>query len=361
MALDLSKFFKNPSSKSFLGVDIGTTSIKIVELEEVNGRPFLKNYGLLESYGHLDRQNNVIQTSSLKMIDTDTSRFLAGLLHELHTKIIDALGSLPTFLTFTALLDVPAMSPEETAEAIAFQARSLVPLPIADVTIDWLGVGDYEDEKGLRKQQILLISVPNAEVKNYERVFKAAGLSLKSLEIDGMSLARILTTGDKSQSLILDIGARSTTLAVAQNGVLKYSGQTDFGSSSLTQAISNGLGINIHRAEELKKQRGLKGTGGEYELSTLMVTYLDVILNEGKRLKDNYEKNYRGKIQKVILSGGGAGLIGLEEYTAQYFGLPVAKANPWNLVDYPPEFSPLAKEMGSSLVIALGLAIKQFV
>ncbi len=349
------------SSLPYLGVDIGTTSIKMVEvIKSYGGGPVLKNYGILESYGHLERQNNVIQTSSLKMVDKETAELLRGLFTQLNTTTVDVVASLPSFLSFTALLDLPAMSPEETAQAIAFQARSLVPLPIGDVTIDWLTVGEYEDEKGMKKQEIFLISVPNEEIKKYQSVFFGAGLNLKALEVEGVSLARILTYGDKDESLIIDIGARSTTLAVGKEGTLRYSSQSDFGGSSLTQAIASGLNINVRRAEELKRQRGLKGTGGEYELSTLMVPYLDVILNEGKRVKDNYEKNYRGKIQKIILSGGGANLLGLEKYASEYFGLPAFKADPWKLISLPPEAAPVASELGVSLSVGLGLGIKQF-
>jgi len=347
--------------KSYLGVDIGTTSIKIVELVEAGGKPALKNYGVLESYGHLERLNNAIQTSTLKMLDRETAELLNMLLKHLKISTTDVVASLPSFSSFSALIDVPVMSPEETAQAMQYQARAFVPLPISEVSIDWLPVGEYEDDKGVKHQQIFLVSVPNEQVRKYQRIFKAAGLTLKALEIEGLSLARVLTTGDPTSTLIADIGARSATIAVAERGRLKYNVQTDWAGGSLTQTIASSLNINVKRAEELKKQKGLLGTGGEYEISTLMMPLLDVILSEVKRVKDNYEKNYRGKIERIILSGGGANLLGLEKYVADQFRLPTLKADPFGKISYPQEIEPLIKEIGPPFAVALGLGIRQFI
>jgi len=183
---------------------------------------------------------------------------------------------------------------------------------------------------------------------------------LVALEVEGLSLARILTAGDPTLTIIADVGARSTAILVAQNGILKYSAQTDFAGGSLTQSIAGGLSINVRRAEELKKQRGLLGSGGEYELSTLMMPFLDVILSEVKRVRDNYEKTYREKVERIILSGGGANLLGIEKYTSDTFSLPTVKADPFTKIIYPPEAAPLVKELGPPFAVALGLGIRQF-
>ncbi len=346
--------------KNYLGVDIGTTSIKIVELSSSKQRPVLKNYGILESYGHLERLNNAIQTSTLKMLDRETADLLMMLVRQLNLKTVDAVASLPSFTAFMAPLEMPTMSPQETIQAMQYQARQFVPLPMSEVSLDWIPVGEYTNDKGNKMQRFFLISVPNEQIRKYQRIFKAAGLNLIALEVESLSLSRILTSGDPTLTLIADIGARSTAIMVAKNGVLKGSGQTDFASGSLTQAISGGLRINIRRAEELKKQRGLMGSGGEYELSTLMLPLLDVILSEVKRVRDDYEKTYHEKIERVIVSGGGANLLGIEKYMSDTFGLPTVKADPFSKISYPPEAAPLVSELGPPFSVALGLGIRQF-
>ncbi|MBI2010651.1 MAG: type IV pilus assembly protein PilM [Candidatus Colwellbacteria bacterium] len=345
--------------KSYLGVDIGTASIKIVELENSAKGPTLKNYGILESRGHLERLNYAIQTSGLKILEEETVQLLQILLKELKPKGVEVAASLPAFSAFTTLLEMPLMSPEEISKTMPYQIKAFVPLPLEEVTIDWLPIGEVEDEKGIKKQQIFLVAVPNEQIRKYQTIFANVGLKLRALEIETISLARVLTGGDPTTSLIIDIGARSTAIAVAAAGNLKYNSQTDFSSNALTQAISKGLGITIPRAEELKKTRGLTGTGGEYEVSTLMMPYLDAILNEARRVKEVYEKDYQAKVDRIILSGGGANLLGLEKYVTAELGLTAIKASPFAKVGLPGEITSLTAELGPTLAVALGLGLKQ--
>ena len=347
--------------KSYLGVDIGTTSIKMVEISKGRIQPKLQNYGILESYGHLERLNDAIQTSSLKLAERQTAELLKLLLKKIKIKTFDAIASIPAFSTFITILEIPEMSEIDAAKAVPFQIRQHIPLPTSEVAIEWLKVGKKEDEKGFSKQEILVISVPNEQIRRYQNVFKLAGLKLKALEVETLGLIRALIANDPTPTLIVDIGARSTNIAVAEGGFLKHNYQTDFAGGSLTQAIASGLNINIRRAEELKKQRGLLAAGGEYELSTLTLPFLDAIINEAKRAGANYEKSQGVKVERVILTGGGANLLGIEKYFEEQINLPTVIGNPFSKVKYPPRIEPIVKELGPSFSVAIGLGIKEFV
>jgi len=349
-----------PGKRNYLGVDIGTSSIKIVELASSGrGKVDLKNYGSLEVKGHLDRVNDAIQTSSLEAIDSETIKLLTTLISKLNPGTKDVIASLPAFSAFTSLIELPSMPDEETSQAMEYQARSLVPMPIEDIHLDWFRVGKGEDARGVSQQQVFLVAVPKRQINKYQSIFSKAGLVLRALELETVALARILTKGDSSLTLILDIGARSTALAVAQNGFLLHSAQADFAASSLTQAVARGLSINIQRAEELKKQKGLLGRGGEYEVSTLMLPYLDVILNEAKRVKETYETSHGVSIGRVVLSGGGANLLGIEKRVSDQLGVPSVKAEPFEgTVHYPGSLEPVVKVVGPPFAVALGLGIR---
>jgi type IV pilus assembly protein PilM len=242
-----------------------------------------------------------------------------------------------------------------------YQAKSLVPLPLSKVRLDWFRVERGVDSSGAKTQKIFLVAVPNQLVQKYQTVFKQLGLNLRVMELETVSSARILTSGDPTLTLIIDIGARSTALSIAQNGYLFHSAQADFAGSSLTQAIAQGLGINKQRAEELKKQKGLLGTGGEYEVSTLMLPYLDVIISEAKRVRDSYQQSYDVKVGRVMLAGGGANLLGIEKYIGDQLQLPAIKAEPFAAnVSYPQSMAPIIKDIGPPLSVAMGLGIKGF-
>ncbi|MBI2013271.1 MAG: type IV pilus assembly protein PilM [Candidatus Colwellbacteria bacterium] len=351
----LSKFFGGAST---VGVDIGTTTIKIVELAKRGDKPELLNYGSLEGYGYLDRVNNAIQTSSLKLVESETQELLRVLLKQVKIKGKNVVASLPPFSAFSTLIEIPQMSDQETSKVVYYQAKAAVPMPIADATIDWTRIEEFEDERGIKKQRIFLIAVVNENIQRYKKIFSGVGLNLQVLELEGVSLARALTTGDQKLSIIADIGGRSTTITVAGGGLVRYNTQIDFAGSSLTQAVATGLNINMKRAEELKKQRGLIGTGGEYELSTLMSPFLDVILSEVKRVKYFYEKNYKTNIERIILSGGGANLKGIQKYVEREFQLPAEIADPFGRVRYSPSIAPAIAEIGPGFSVAMGLALK---
>lgn len=353
-------FLKSLVSSSYIGVDIGSASIKIAEISKGGIKPKLRNYGFLEMLGHLERLNSALQTSSLKIAERQTAELLKSLLEKTKIKSDAAIASIPAFSAFVTILEIPEMSEIDTAKAVPFQIRQYIPLPISEVAIEWSKIGKKEDEGGFTKQEILVVSVLNEQVRKYQNIFKLAGLNLMALEIESMGLIRALIGNDPTPTLIVDIGARSTNIAAVERGFLKYSRQSDFAGGSLTQAIGNGLNINAKRAEELKKQKGLLGSGGEFELSTLTIPFLDVIINEVKRVRDNYEKNQNPKIERLILTGGSANLLGIDKYLEKQFNLPIVVGNPFLKVEYPAKIEPLVRGLGPAFSVAIGLGIREF-
>ncbi len=347
------------SSGSILGVDIGTSSIKIAEIANDSPKPRLKNYAILDSYEHLERPNSAIQTNSLKIAEKDTAELLKKLVKEAGFGAKEAIVSIPSFSVFTTLLEIPKMSEIDINKTMSFQARQYIPLPVSEVEIEWLKVGEREEETGVI-QQIFLISVPKEIIGKYQNIFVLAGLKLKALELESLSLVRTLIN-DSVPQIIVDIGAFSSNILISDNGFLKANVPSDFGGAALTKSIANGLGISFKRAEELKKQKGLAASGGDYELSTLPQVFLDVIIKETTKAKENYEKNCGRKIEKIILTGGGAKLIGIAEYFSEQTGLPAAAGNSLSTVTYRPEIELLVKDLGPELAVAVGLGIKNFV
>lgn len=352
-------------AKSYLGIDIGTTSIKIAEISRTSTRPKLHTYGFLESYGHLERLNDAIQTAGLKIVEKSTAELLKMLLGRLKTGSKEVIASIPVFSAFITLLEIPEMSEFDTAKVMPFQIKQLIPLPIQEVAIEWLKVGKKEDETGFTKQQILVISIPKELISSYQAVFELAGLKLIALEVESLGLARALLGNDSAPTLLVDIGGRSTNIAVVDEGFVKYNTYTDFAGGSLTQAISSGLNINIRRAEELKRQTGLLGTlsgaSTGSELSTLILPFLDALINEIERARVAYEKNSGSKIERLVLAGGGANLSGIGNYFKSRINLPVVVGNPFMTLNYAPDIEPLVRDLGPTFAVAVGLGIKEFI
>lgn len=346
----------------FLGVDIGTTSIKIVEVDQGERLPRMLNYALLEAQSSSGRTNLALQTSSLKLFEEDAVRLLEAAIRKMKPRTKDAVASLPVFSAFTTVMTFPAMSDSELQKNLVYQAKQYIPLPISEVALDWLRVGEYEDEKGAKQEQVLLISVPQEEIKKYQKIFKQADLVLQALEIEPLSAVRAAVGSDPTPTLVLDIGSRVSAIAVAEKGQLKYVGQSDFAGASLTQAVAGSLNINPVRAEELKREKGVSGTGPDYELSTIMLPFLDAIISEVKRVEFNYQSQFpnAAKVERVILAGGGANLLGIEKYMGQELGRPTVKATPLLGIEYPSALEPLTNELNPLLNVALGVVLREF-
>ncbi|MGC9611113.1 MAG: type IV pilus assembly protein PilM [Minisyncoccia bacterium] len=355
---DIVNFF---GSHSVLGVDIGTTSIKIAELTHKEERFELVNYGILENKEYLKVPNRAIQSASLKISEKETAESLKILLKEMKTKSRTAIGSIPAFAAFTTVLDMPVLSPAETEKAVIFQAPQYIPIPIAEAAVDWIKIGEYDGERGQRYQRIFLIGIPQETINKYKTIFQMAGLKLVSLEMDGLAINRSILGGDTGVTLVINLGSETSDIFLAKDGNIFYSGQTDYGGVYFTQAIARSLGISVMRAEELKRRRGLLTDGAESELSTLTQPFLDVIIQEVNHAKDNFERRYGSKVEHVMLIGGGANLLGIEKYFGEQMNVPVVQPNLFLKVGYDLKLEPLARQLANELPVAIGLAERYFV
>lgn len=337
-----------------LGVDIGTTSIKIVEIVPEKTGTRLANYGTLDTQGYLTRGTAALQASGLKIFEQEAGQYLALLKNKIGVETTRAVASLPSFAVFSTVLDLPPMPEKEIAQAVQFKARQYIPLPITSVSLDFTRVSP---------QRVLVFAIPNDIIAKYKAIFKTAGLILVALEAEGVSLARafgVPTDKNNEPVLAIDIGARSTALTVMSRGMAYLTGQTDFSGATLTHAIATGLHVAEARAEELKRQRGVvnMGFGAEEELSTLLTPLTDAILNEAKRLRDRYVSAYGIPIKSALIAGGGANLPGIIEYAAKNLEMKVEKALPFSRVQFAPEAELALTQLGPSLAVAVGAALR---
>ena len=356
-------FFSNifSRSKSYLGVDIGTTSIKIAELTRGGHNPTLSNYALLESVGHFERATNVIQANALKISEKETVEMLKILLKKVKFSTTQTVASIPAFASFVTLIEMPEMNEDEMGKTMGFLIKQNIPLPLADIAVDWIRVGRREDESGFVKQQVLVVAIPNETIERYRDIFKKAGLNLKALEVEMLAYSRSIVGSDQTPTIVADIGARSTNISVVDQGFLKNNNQIDYAGDNITQSIVKGLGVSYRRGEDLKIQRGLSGGGGEYELSTLEFPFVDVIINEIRKIKDKSETESGIKLQRVLLIGGGSNLIGLDRYIEQQLGIPTMLGNSFLYVDAPTQLLAVEKEIKTRFATAIGLAMKNFI
>lgn len=354
---DVFNFFKG---RAVLGVDIGTTSVKMAEVAESGGKLNLVNYGILETKDYLNHPNKAIQTSSLPIEERETASVLKTLAGEVKPKTNLAIASIPSFASFATIIDMPLLSHDETAKAVMFQAPQYIPMPVSEALIDWSKVDEFGSDGRQKLQHILVIGISKKLIQKYKDIFREAGLRLVSMEFDGLATVRSLIDGGDEETIMVDIGAEETEIFVAAKGHLEYVGGTDYSGIHLTQSVARSLGITTLRAEELKRRRGLSSEGPESELSTLTIPFLDVIIQEVNHVKEVYRRRYGREVKKVMLLGGGANLIGIEKYFIRQTGLIEAKPNIFRKVSYKLSLEPILRQLNNEFPTAIGLAERYF-
>lgn len=349
-------------SKSHIGVDIGTSNIKIVQLQPKGDKFVLETYGVVNvAYQISNKDSNVA-------ID-QTAEILKNLIKKSRTTTNKIVASLPNSVVFTSVIEMPTMPENELKSAIEFEAKKYVPLPLSEVALSWSIIQEKKQKVNLDtnlgslnkvgesdKNKILLTAVPNLVVDNYLKVFRTAGLQPLALEIEALSLIRSLVNEDNKTVLLIDIGAKNTSINLVDNGYLRFSKNINVGGDTVTTSVAQSLNVNFVRAEQFKKDFGLSPQG--QQIPQVIKPILEIIKNEAAQLVSIFES--RGdKIDQILLSGAGSKLPALTDYFSS-LDKPVLLANPWANVIYPPELKPVIEPLGLNLAVAVGLAMRSF-
>jgi type IV pilus assembly protein PilM len=364
-------FFKF-GAKSSLGVDIGTSGVRIIQLSLQRERIKLEKYGEIEARTFYERPFRTFEKSTLLLSNTDIARSILAICKESNISERKAIFSIPDFASFSTNIDLPPMTKDEISQTVRFEARHHVPLPLAEVTLDWSIIeGDLSDKKKT-PLTVLLVAVPNEIINQYRQIANMSNLELEGLEVEIFGLVRSLVGEDKKTIALLDIGAQSTTISIIDQGILKVSHSFDVAGNELTQVLSKALNVDYKKAEEFKEKQGLKslvsnipedGKNKKPSLITrkvgdILKPLIDLIITETKRTSQNFHQTKGKKVQKVIIAGGSALLPGLQDYIADDLKIETEIANPFSDITYPPILEGILRKMGPSYAIAVGMALK---
>ena len=348
--------FFSLDKKSRLGVDIGTASIKVVELSKEANRFTLINYGMIEVAAQKD-------TSQLS--NQDIVAGIKAILQSAQIKTKDVVASIPSFPTFATTITLPYLSEEDVAKAMPFEARKYIPVPLSEVQLDWAIVNVHKEPKeqivsktGKATVDVFLVAVPKQEAARYQSIMKDAGLNLKALELENFALIRSLIGNDLSPIVIINIGGRSTSILIVENGVQRASHDYEIGGFEITKSIARSLGITVARAEELKRSFGIRDSENNI-VRQAMSSLIDLMVLEVNKTIHNYEDQQKSKIAKILLVGGLANMIDFQSYFGQKLGREVSLGNPLARVVIPAGIERLRGEINSTLVVSIGLAMRE--
>ncbi|KKQ77233.1 MAG: Type IV pilus assembly protein PilM [Parcubacteria group bacterium GW2011_GWC1_38_6] len=350
-------FLRNPSKK-FLGIDIGTSAIKIVELTKSKEIVKLENYGQITVQSDEEKPFAVFEKSAFLLSNQSVAEAINNIIGKAQMSTRDAFFSIPDFSTFFTFMELPAMEKQELASAIKFEARQHVPLPLSEVVLDWSIIENTSKGNQKSKVKILLVAVPYEIVNQYQAIAKLCQLRLIALEAEIFGLLRSLVGYKKGVVCAIDIGAQSTTINIVENGKLKMTHSTDISGNELTRVLSKSLNIKYNEAEGLKRKYGVQVP--EMPVGRILTPLIDSLVNEINKIIRNFYHTEGKEVGELVLSGGSILLPGIRDYLYVWFKRPVAIGNPFENVLYPPVLEDTLKIMGPSYAIATGVALRGF-
>lgn len=362
------------SKQSYLGVDVGGSSIKVVELKALNGRPTLTTYGFAEKRSDLLKGSVGEEMRAI-------SEALKQVVKASRTTSKYAVTALPSFTVFSSIISLPQMSRKELMSAVKWEAKKFVPMPVDEMILDWevlkedslaAKVTGANAKNGQDKtadaskvpqkdMKVLLTAAPKNLVQRYMEIFKAADLQLVALETEAFALERSLIGHDKAPIMIVDIGAVATDIVVFSEGIPMLTRSIDVGGDTITKTIASTLRVSSDRAEQFKRDFFIATQGAsDSNIPKAIEFVVNSITNEIRYVLNLYQNQGTGRsIEKVILSGGSAYLTNLPEYFTKLLNIKTYIGDPWARVSYPVELKPVWDEIGPRFAVSVGLALRQ--
>ncbi len=329
--LSLPKRFNifTPAPKSVLGVDIGTSSIKIVQLKKEKEHAILETYGALAVGPYAGfKVGQAAQLHEAKAIE-----MIKDVIKESGAKAKDSAVSIGLRNTFVTTIELPAAAKANIADVVSIEARRYIPLPISEVTLDWwivpsslessqetpMAVPSASAPVKRDMIEVLLVAIHKDAIENYKSLMSKAGLNIQLFEIEIFSAIRSAIGREVSPVLLLDLGASMTKMAIVDYGVVRQVQSFDRGSQALTLALANSLGVDFQRAEEMKQEIGFSSRPEHKEIVSVIEPIMQYIFSEADRFVADYRRRHNRSIGKVILTGGGALVKGMADIAVKNF------------------------------------------
>jgi type IV pilus assembly protein PilM len=341
------KFYKD---EPLFGLDIGHSSIKLMEMRSVPGHdPEVLGYGI-SSFDPYAIQNGII-------VKPDT---IANAVHQLfESNLIGNISSrrvacaLPTAHTFSRTMRVPPMDNQSIDEAINLEAEQYVPLPIESLYLDY--EISRQDAQGM---ELLLVATPKKIVDSYLALLESLGLEPVAFEPSINAVSRLLKLADSAvsnPSILVDIGAVTTDIAIFNKTIIVAT-TLNSGGDNITDLIAKGLHLTVPQATTLKHEHGIAYSEKQQRVVDAITPQLETLVHEIQKSQRYYSERAtqddKSQIAQVITVGGGALMPGLNQYLAKDLHLPVRDFEPWSKISFGKLQRPEPADLSMFLTVA---------
>ncbi|KKU67551.1 MAG: Type IV pilus assembly protein PilM [Parcubacteria group bacterium GW2011_GWA2_47_16] len=366
------------SGDSILGIDIGSSSIKIIQLRKKAGQAILETYGELA----LGPYSGLEIGRATHLPAEKLSEALNDVLRESNTTTKKCGIAIPLPSSMVSLIEMPAVPPSQLATMIPLEARKYIPVPITEITLDWWVIPQDDSKVGAiganqsfgpggavaetssmmpiaSKVDVLVVAIHNEAINKYQEIVRKTALDSSFFEIEIFSTMRAVLAEENATVMIFDLGAASTKLYIVDRGIIRVSHTINRGSQDITLAMSRSLNVPIAEAENIKRSFGLEYKHQSVDVSQVMSATLNFIFSEANRVLLNFERRYNKPISNVILTGGGINLKGFSKMAETGFQAPIVIADPFSKLQAPAFLDPVLKGAGPEFAVAIGIALRK--
>lgn len=359
-----SVFASNKFKDDALGIDIGSSSIKVVQLKKKGGKAVLQTYGVLSlgPYGKTD-------IGAVTNLQTeDIARALLDVIKESNVTTNSAVIAIPSLSSLIFTLSLPGkISESQLSKIVPIEARKYIPVPISEVALDWFVIPqeaesfetNTEDENIVKSNiEVLVVAIHNDTLSKYRDILKKTDLHSDSFEMEIFSNIRSSFNHDLAPVLLIDFGASKTKVSIVEAGIVRVFHVVNRGSQDITKNIAQSMAITFDEAEKLKRSVGLDAKI-DPKVANIISLSIDYIFSDINSVVLAYEKKYNKNISKIILVGGGSLLQGLLEGAKENFKIEVIYGNPFSKTEAPAFLGPILEVSGPEFAVAVGLALRQ--
>jgi len=344
------------SKGNVVGLDIGSSSIKLLELAEMKGGYQLRNFGIAPLPPEAIVDGALMD--SVTIVDS-----VKGLASALRIKSKDVVTSVSGHSVIVKKISIPTMTEDELEESIQWEAERYIPFDINDVNIDFQILGPTEGSEEL--MDMVLVAAKKDIINDYLSVIIEAGFNPVIVDIDSFALENMFEAnypvGRDEVVALANIGASVTNINILKRGVSSFTRDIFTGGNAITEEIQRQLNVDFEEAETLKLGNRMDETSQKVVQEALQSALNSLATEIAKSLDFFRSTSSNEKVDKVVLSGGCAKINGIDTVIEQQAGIPAEIINPFKEIDCSKRDLDVdyLKEMEPIMAVSVGLALRR--
>lgn len=333
-----------------IGIDIGSQSIKVAEVKKEGGANVLKSAGILKYTGPSIGKS--VNDSDLKLC----AETIKKICKQIKISQSEVNISLPEEFAFTRIVKFPNLTDEEIASAVRWEAEQYIPIPLSEAVIQHIILSSKGSGS---EKKVLLIAASKAIVEKYIKTVTMAGLTPLFCETEIMATARSLSP-DSGANMVLDIGVTTSDIAIVENGELMFARSIPVAGEAFTRAVSQGLNLDLTRAENYKNTYGLSADLLEGKVKAVLEPVVDSVIDEVKKALYYYKSEENKDLPGSIIVAGGSSLMpNLVSTLATKLGIEAVAGNPFIKLNIAKQIQKSLEPYAPYYATSIGLAIRE--